>query len=251
MTTRPHEATLLGDILRAAGDAALRFGGTPRRSWKSDGSPVTEADRAAEEVIVGALEASWPGCAIRGEEGARVEGTDGTWYVDPIDGTSAFIEGLPTWGPTVALERDGRFVLGALWLPRVGELWFAAEGQGAWRDDERLEPPPLEVVGRSDSLYLPSRFHTRMPVPWPGKVRALGASALHLAYAASGGAAATVIAAWAPWDVGCGILLVREAGREVADLTGAPVDPMTRPGRPFLAGAPAALQLISRATRPG
>jgi len=224
----------------------LRFGGRPGSTLKDDGSPVTDADRAAEDVLVEALTRAWPGCGIRGEEGARVDGTEGTWYVDPIDGTSAFLEGLPTWGPTVALERDGRFELGALWLPRVGELWFAARGAGAWRDDDRLMPPPLDRVTRTDSLYLPSRFHTRMPIRWPGKVRALGASALHLAYAASGGAAAAVIAAWAPWDIGCGILLVHEAGRTIADLTGQPVDPMQHPGRPFLAGAPAALQLIAR-----
>ena len=156
---------------------------------------MTEADQAAEEVIVEGLARAFPGHAIRGEEGAAVEGTEGTWYIDPIDGTSAFLEELAYWGPTICLVRDGRLEVGALWLPRLQEFWYAVRGVGAFRDGKRLRPAPLERVDRNASLYLPSRYHHRAPIPWPGKVRGLGSTAVHLAQVAAGGAALTVVAA--------------------------------------------------------
>jgi len=211
---------------------------------KADGSEITEADRAAEEVIVEGLQREFPHSAIVGEEGAHVEGSRGTWHVDPIDGTSAFVEGLAHWGPTVALVQDGALRVGAFYQPRMDELWFAARGAGAWRDETRLEPEPMASIGRNDSLYLPSRFHRTMPLPWTGKVRALGCTAAHLAFAASGGAAAAVVARWAMWDIGCGVLLVSEAHRALLDLTGAPFDPMQTPGAAFVAGDPLAVRQV-------
>ena len=201
-------------------------------------------------MILEGLSSAFPADASLGEEGAAASGSEGTWYVDPIDGTSAFLEGLAYWGPTVCLVRDGKLERGALWIPRLGEFWYAVRGEGAFRDGERLRPPALDRVDRNASLYLPSRYHHRTPIPWPGKVRGLGSTAVHLAQVAGGGAALTLIASWAIWDIGCGILLVREAGRAITDLTGAPIEPMDHPGRAFLAGAPAAIQTLTRAAAP-
>ncbi|MBW1877971.1 MAG: hypothetical protein JRJ84_06395 [Deltaproteobacteria bacterium] len=238
--------SLVEHLLQRAGRAALQtFRATSPRN-KADGSQVTDADHAAEEIIVEGLAKACPRMGIIGEEGTRTTGPEGTWYVDPIDGTSAFIEGLAYWGPTLCLVREGHVEVGAFHLPRLGETWYAARGHGAYRDDKRLRPTGPERVQRNDSLYVPSRFHRRIPIPWPGKVRALGSTAAHLAHAASGGAAATLVSRWALWDVGCGILLVREANRDLVDLTGAAFDPMEHPGQPFLAGAPAALRLLGK-----
>jgi len=251
----PYRDTLR-DALDQAGATALRWLHTAvRPDVKADGSEVTEADKRAEDVLVGALARAFPRCGVVSEEGSLVEGTDGTWYVDPIDGTSAFVEGLAHWGPTVCLVRDGRLEVGAFWQPRLGEFWYAARDRGAWRDDVRLQPRALAAIDRNDSVYLPSRFHRAMPIAWPGKVRALGCTAAHLALVASGGAAATIAAGWALWDVGCGALLVTEAGRVVTDLTGAPFAPMELRGPAFLAGdAYAVRHLVENALaarRPG
>jgi myo-inositol-1(or 4)-monophosphatase len=243
----PHRA-FLEHLLRRAGDVALQsFRATTPRS-KADGSQVTDADRAAEEIIVEGLSGEYPQMGIVGEEGTRTTGAEGTWYVDPIDGTSAFVEGLAHWGPTVCLVREGQIEVGAFHLPRLGETWYAARRLGAFRDDKRLLPIGPEKIQHNDSLYLPSRFHRRAPIPWPGKVRGLGSTAAHLAHTAAGGAAATLVARWALWDVGCGILLVREAHRDLVDLTGGVFDPIDQPGQPFLAGAPAAIRLLSEVT---
>lgn len=239
-------------MLRRAGEAALARFRDATGTRKPDGTDVTDGDKAAQDVLVHALDVAFPDCGIVSEEGARkparirTDRDPGTWYVDPIDGTGAYLEGLAHWGPTVCLVRDGKLVEGGLWFPRLNEFWYAARGIGAYRDGVRLRPADPGPPARHHGLYLPSRFHRRQPLEWPGKVRALGSSAAHLAQAAGGGGVATLIPRWELWDVGCGILLVEEAGRLVLDGHGQPFDPITMPQRPFVAGAPSALEALTR-----
>lgn len=238
----------LRQILERGGAAALAGFRHVAAMRKPDGTEVTDADRAAEEVIVEGLLAAFPDASVLSEEGTRHEGLTGgdTWYVDPIDGTSAYLDQLAHWGPTACLVRNGTLVAGALWLPRIGEFWYAERGAGAWRDASRLAPADPGAPGRHHSLYLPSRFHRRQPIEWPGRVRALGSSAVHLAQVACGGGVATVIPRWEPWDVGCGILLIEEAGRIVTTWSGEAVDIVGRPGRPLIAGTATALSHLSK-----
>ena len=106
-------------LLKRAGACAYSYFGSAQVSHKADGSLVTDADKVAEEVLLEGLTEAFPGYGVRGEEGAHVDGERGTWYVDPLDGTSAFVQLLAHWGPTVCLVEDGELVLGAFWLPRL------------------------------------------------------------------------------------------------------------------------------------
>lgn len=228
---------ILDPLLRAAGDLAMSYFRRCTPEEKPDGSQVTEADRVVEAFLVEGLARHFPDHAIRSEEGGSVEGTGGCWYVDPIDGTSSFVEGLAHWGPTVCLERGGALVAGAFWQPRLGEFWYAEKGAGAWHGDTRLHAGPA-TPHREQTLCLPSRFHRVGPIPWPGKVRAVGSSAAHLALVAIGAAAAAVVPQWALWDVGCGALLLGEAGYPVVDQAGHPLDVAScAPGTPLVAGS--------------
>jgi len=212
---------------------------------KSDGSLVTAADRELEAFLTEALSREFPGTGIVGEEGANVEGAD-RWHIDPIDGTTAFVQRLAHWGPTICLVQDGRLEVGAFYMPRLDEFWFAQRGGGAWLDDTRLSSPDPGRVERQDALFAPSNFHRRSPVPWPGKIRALGSSAAHLALVAAGSGLLTVIPKWELWDIGCGVLLMEEAGRRVCDAVGEGVEVTTcRTGLPILAGASTALNLLT------
>jgi myo-inositol-1(or 4)-monophosphatase len=232
----------LRQILQPAGRIALDHFGSVRAVVKPDGTQVTVADREVERAIVSSLQRAFPGDRVVSEEGGGVEGGGATWFVDPIDGTSAYIEGLAHWGPTVGRVVDGRLDVGALWLPRLGEFWYARRGYGAWRNGQRLRPGDPGEPGRHHSLFAPSRFHLRAPIPWPGKVRALGSSAAHLALVAAGAGLVAVIPKWHLWDVACGVLLVEEAGRRVCDASGNEIDVTScRPGLPMLAGASTAL----------
>jgi len=236
----------LADLLKQAGERVLPLFQNSNPRPKQDGSWVTDADLLAEEIILDGLNRLFPEHNLISEESGRIKVTDGapTWFIDPIDGTGAFLEGLAHWGPTVTLVQENQFCVGALAVPRLSEFWFAARGEGAWRDGRRLVKP-ADRAAHEQSLYLPSRYHKRMPIPWKGKVRALGSSACHLAQTASGGADATVIPSWEPWDIGCGVLLVEEAGRIVTNLAGEVINPMSIPGAPLLAGAASSVAYLS------
>ncbi|MEZ6059992.1 MAG: inositol monophosphatase family protein [Planctomycetaceae bacterium] len=100
---------------------------------KADDSPVTIADRGAEQSIRGQIAASFPDDGILGEEFDDVTGTSGfRWIVDPIDGTKPFIYGVPLFGTLIGIERDGRMVGGVCRFPALHEVVYAAEGSGAW-----------------------------------------------------------------------------------------------------------------------
>lgn len=235
--------------LREAGDAILDHARQPNPSRKPDGTRVTAADFASEAVIIAALAAHFPQDGYLSEEGAErpAQPGGGQWYIDPLDGTAAFLEGLAHCGPTLCRVRDGKVDLGAFYLPRTGTFWFAAAGGGAWRDGERLRPSDADPGDPDGVLYLPSHAHRAGPLRWAGRTRALGSIAAHLAQVASGDAAAAVIPSWQIWDVGAGLLLLSEAKRQAHTLSGAPFDPMLHRQQPFLAGAPSVLAPLRHA----
>jgi len=122
---------------------------------KSDGSPVTKADREAELLLRAAIEKAFPDHGILGEEYGHREPRNGspyTWYLDPIDGTKSFIHGVPMYSNLVALTRDGQSVLGIINLPALGEMVSAARGEGAWLNGRRVRVS--EVANLSDAVVV-------------------------------------------------------------------------------------------------
>ena len=239
------ERKRLGSILEEVGAIALHHFHSVRASLKPDGSQVTVADVAVEKALTTLLREHYPTCGIRAEEGERVSGTAGTWYVDPIDGTGAFLDGLAHWGPSICLVDDEGPVVGATWFPLVGELYYARRGHGAYRNGVRLAPEPLVTIRRNHCILVPSRFHRLPALDWPGKARGLGSTAAHLALVAAGGPVATVIGdEWRMWDVGAGSLMVREAGLSIVDIQGDVYHPTQDRGTAFIAGSPAAIEIL-------
>jgi histidinol-phosphatase len=105
---------------------------------KPDGSPVTDVDQAVERALRDRLAQRRPGHAILGEEYGASGDSEWRWYLDPIDGTSRFIDGDPHWMTFVALERAGGIVVGVIAVPALDERWWASRGDGAFRDGERI-----------------------------------------------------------------------------------------------------------------
>lgn len=236
---------ILQPLLETAGLVALsRFGQVSGRR-KADDTLVTEADGLAEAVIVAGLQEHFPGDAIVGEEGSRVAGGQRTWFVDPIDGTSAYLEGLSYWGPTVGLADRNGPLIGALHLPRLGESWFGQRGRGAWRGSQRLPPLVSETPGPDAVVYVPSRFHLWGWIDSPGKCRNLGSLACHVAMVAAGAAAAAVVPpGWRPWDVAGAFCLLEEVGGVARNRAGEPVDLASPSEEAFLVGSPAAVDYL-------
>lgn len=133
---------------REAGDMTLHwFGGDNYQvELKPDDSPVTVADRQAEQHLRQRIAQAFPDDGILGEEFGEQAGHSGfRWILDPIDGTKSFIHGVPFYGTLVGAERAGRSVLGLIYLPALGELVYACEGGGAWRVRQGRERQPARV----------------------------------------------------------------------------------------------------------
>jgi histidinol-phosphatase len=119
--------------------------------YKADHSPVTIADRKAEELIRSRIERSYPGHAIVGEEFGLKEsqGASHRWIIDPIDGTKSFMRGVPLYGVLLGLEIDGRVEAGAAYFPALDEMIAAATGQGCWWNGRPAHVSPITNINQA------------------------------------------------------------------------------------------------------
>jgi myo-inositol-1(or 4)-monophosphatase len=201
-------------------------------SLKGPANFVTAADRRAEEILRGELEKARPGYGFLGEEGGLREGTDKThvWVVDPLDGTTNFLHGIPQFAVSIALERDGTVVAGVVYNPAIDELFTAERGKGAFLNDQRLRVAArrrladaviacgLPHLGRGDLALFRKEFGAVQDKV--AGLRRFGAAALDLAWVAAGRFDAFWERDLSPWDMAAGLLIVREAGGFVSDLDG-------------------------------
>lgn len=221
----------------AAGSAALLewYGRGVTATLKPDRTPVTEADRAAEDAIVATIRAAFPRHAILAEEsGASGPAGAPRWTVDPLDGTRGFARGGIMWGPLVALEQDGRVLAGAMALPAWGLAYWAGRGLGAWRSSGGAEPVRLRVSGVADwseaTLSL-GEINALLRSAWKDGVVRLAASAAQArcygdlagcALVLDGRAEAWIECGVQAWDLGPLPVLVDEAGGRFTNLDGGP-----------------------------
>lgn len=211
-----------GRIIRASGAA------TGRVEEKGAGDYVTRVDRAAEEAITSLLLSEDPDAHVVGEESGGDRG-ERYWLVDPLDGTTNFVHGLPVVGVSVALIEHGRPTVGAVHAPFVNATFTAARGSGAEQDGR-----PLRVSSRDPSEAIvatgfPFRYKHRLPefrrVLLPAleafeDLRRAGSASLDLAWTAAGVFDGFFELGLSPWDVAAGALLIEEAGGVITDWTG-------------------------------
>ena len=201
-------------------------------SLKGPGDYVSQADRKAEEIIHAELSRARPGYSFLMEERGEVPGDDGQhrWLVDPLDGTTNFLHGIPIFSVSIALERQGQLVAGVIFNPAMDELYTAERGGGAFLNDRRLRVAARKVLsdavigcgvphlGRGNhGKFLIELRHAMGEV---AGVRRMGAVALDLAYVAAGRFDGFWERDLMPWDTAAGILLIREAGGYASDLEG-------------------------------
>jgi myo-inositol-1(or 4)-monophosphatase len=201
-------------------------------SVKGPGNFVTAADHRAEQILRAELAKARPGYGFLGEEGGRVEGPDKThtWIVDPLDGTTNFLHGLPHIAISIALEREGTIVAGVIHNPVNDDLFVAERGVGAFLNDQRLRVAGRQrLVDAVVACGLP--HHGKGDLVLAGKelaavqpkvagLRRFGAAALDLAWIAAGRFDVYWERDLQPWDMAAGLLMVREAGGYVTDLDG-------------------------------
>ncbi|MBI2774166.1 MAG: inositol monophosphatase [Chloroflexi bacterium] len=222
----------------AAGRELLRRWEMPisgRSSKSSTTDEVSDADRAAETIVVAALRGAYPDDAIVSEEGGGARGTSGRrWLVDPLDGTINYLYRIPQWAVSIARVDSGGPLIGVVHAPAAGETFYAVRGEGAWLRDARGVARRLAVTGLNDlSRALVAdgfsysaderREQARREVgilPRIRDVRRLGSAALDLAFVASGRLDAYAEAGGNEWDWAAGRLLVTEAGGRLSEAPG-------------------------------
>lgn len=191
---------------------------------------ASEVDGLAEDAIIKELRKAHPGWAFLGEEGGARGTHRFTWVIDPLDGTSNYLHGMPHWCVSIALVEHGEPLHGVVFDPLRNELFVATRGGGAVLNDRKIRVSERrEVAGAMLITGFPPRERARIG-PHLDCVRALlqdaedvrrtGSAALDLAWVAAGRADAYFEAGVQPWDIAAGTLLVREAGGRVCDYRG-------------------------------
>ncbi|HET9715576.1 MAG TPA: inositol monophosphatase family protein [Pseudolabrys sp.] len=201
-------------------------------SLKGPANFVSAADRRAEETIYAELMKARPDYGFLGEEGGKREGTDKThtWIVDPLDGTTNFLHGIPHFAISLALQREGVIVAGLIYNPATDEMFVAERGKGAFLNERRIRVAARTrlfdaIVGCGLAHY----GHGDIPLSIKevgamqdqvAGLRRFGASALDLAWVAAGRLDGYWERSLKPWDMAAGIVLIREAGGFVSDCEG-------------------------------
>lgn len=197
-----------------------------RVETKPDLSPVSEADRAAEEAIRGLVASSGRGEGVLGEE-LGDDGGSVRWIVDPIDGTMNYVRGVPVWATLLALERDGEVVLGLVSAPELHRRWWALRGAGAFANGERCR---VSAVPRLEDASVSTTSARRMPAGWRTIVerawsnRGLGDFWQHC-LVAEGALEVACDSRLNLWDYAAVQLIVEEAGGRCTTYAGAPPSP--------------------------
>ena len=222
------------DLARNAGALLKKkFNKTHKIQYKGDINLVTEADKMSENLIIKSIRREFPDHGILSEESPAVAGSGKIrWIVDPLDGTTNYAHGYPVFCVSIALENDGKVVLGVIYDPMREELFSTVRGKGVYLNGKNLSVSYIRDISRSllatgfpydirESRENNLDYFSRMAVNVQA-IRRAGAAALDLAYLAAGRFDGFWELKLKPWDTAAGCLMVEEAGGSVSDLAGKP-----------------------------
>lgn len=232
--TTPLMNVMIGAARKAGKQLIRDFGEVEhlQASRKGPADFVTQTDLRIEKILREELTRTRPHYGFVMEEGGVIEGPDKThrWFIDPLDGTTNFIHGVPHVAISVGLEREGQLVAGLVFNPIRDEMFTAEKGQGAWLNDRRLRVSTRREL--KDALvatgipYLGRPGHEEFLAELPrvmaevSGVRRFGAAALDLCFVAAGRFDAFWERGLSSWDIAAGAVILREAGGQVTDLRG-------------------------------
>lgn len=210
------------NLVVEAGKLARQLAGGFTLETKSDDTFVTNADRAVENYLREHLAHLLPEAGFFGEEeGFTNRHARLLWAIDPIDGTSNYVFGIPLWGVSVALVEDERIRLGVIFLPVLDELYWAEVGKGAYQNGKRITAIDSEEFTSEDVIcYASDAVTADLLSMMPGRPRCFGSAVVKLAWTANGRVRAS-LSLGRLYDLAAGLLICHEAGCETRYLSGA------------------------------
>lgn len=228
MSNGRHDIPSLPEITRQtvswiqeAGKIALGYFRNVAVSVKKDSSLLTNADIEIEQFLVDKIQATYPDHAVIGEEGIGDKNGHQSaynWAIDPLDGTTSFVHGLPGWGISLGLLHDGEPLLGVFYMPLVNDIIYT-NGQGIFCNDQHLQQSVRPDWGRKGFLAVSAGAHYDFELDIL-RIRALGSVGASLVYTARGAAAAALIPKAYVWDLVAGGYVLQKAGGELRYLSG-------------------------------
>jgi myo-inositol-1(or 4)-monophosphatase len=193
---------------------------------------VTQADVETEKVVIEIIKKAFPGHAVLAEEsGEDTRDSEYTWVIDPIDGTTDFISGIPFYAVSVGLQKNGKPIVGVINLVGQSELYWAEEGLGAYVNGKQIQVSARSNLNEAymfldlGGVEREKRLENRVK-PFMNKIRAVfmaGSATLEMVYTARGYADGFILKA-NPWDFTAGAVILKEAGGKISDYTGRQVD---------------------------
>ncbi|MEK7547986.1 MAG: inositol monophosphatase family protein [Patescibacteria group bacterium] len=218
---------------RSAGNLVLKGSKTPLKiTKKGENDLVTQIDKASERLIIREIKSAFPDHSIIAEESSFKETSIGSskyiWFIDPLDGTTNFVHGLPFYSVSIALfKTNGNLVAGIVYAPALNEIFYAEEGKGAFLNGKKIHVSKTKTV--KDSLLVTGFPYNDKKINLPyfalmlsksQAVRRLGSAALDLCYTAAGRFDGYWEFGLKPWDIAAGALIIKEAGGLVTDTSG-------------------------------
>ncbi len=239
------------EVAVEAGKRALAMYSTMQTEFKADSSYVTNIDRATEQFIRERLELKYPDFAFLGEEyGRHGDKNAPLWAVDPIDGTTNMVFGIPVWGVSIGLVVEGVSVAGVFYMPRTSELFWGERGKGSFCDGVRLQAIGRDGIHLEDTLGFTSAALKHLDTKrLTGRLRCLGSIAADIAYTARGTMTCLIGMHEGAYDMAATLCIAHEAGCIAEYLTGEPLDMNTilKDGKtlaPFVIAPPQTVQMV-------
>lgn len=230
---------------------AKRYFNNVARELKADQSWVTQADVEVEQMLRERITQRYPDHGIMGEEqGVGEIDREYVWSLDPIDGTGAFVSGLPLWCVSIGLMHHGAPYLGVVYLPILDDYYWT-DGQGtAYWNETPISVIDTDTIDDNDWLAVSSYAHRIFDISFPGKTRSLSSIAADICYVARGSALGALIAKAKLWDVAAAMAILHAAGGVVHLLSGPRVETdMLLDGRPMeepcIAAAPGMIKRLT------
>jgi myo-inositol-1(or 4)-monophosphatase len=240
-----------------AGQIALRYFKNVDLQRKPDHTFLTQADLEIEHFLAERIRAAYPDYNVIGEEGARAKNeqlSPNVWTIDPIDGTTAFVQGLPGWGISIGLLHQGRPCFGLFYMPLLDDMTYITDRGQVYCNGRYLEGTVRMDWGQKGFLAVSASAHSDFQINLK-HTRALGSVGASLVYTARGAATAAFLPKARLWDLVAGAAILTKAGGELRYLSGRAVDYLELfngqlAPEPIIAGHPQVLAELQEAIRP-